>query len=329
MEIRKGTEQDIPSIVALLRESLGEDLMPKSEEYWRWKHVVNPFGPSPVLLAFDDSKLVGVRAFMRWQWRYDERFFESVRAVDTATHPDYQGRGIFKKLTLAMLDYCKNEEWHFVFNTPNKKSKPGYLKMGWQEAGKLPIQIQLFRPLSMTLRIAGLKRAQKVEPDDNSVSKYLQHPGIENLLRRDYKRNKKSVVTAHSLPSLSWRYRDVTVAQYGAFKLEKNNELHALIFYRIKPSHIGREMRITDVFMDPDVNKKRIYESILEKVKIHQADYVTISGMSADLNRAGLLNWKKLPVGPMVTIRNITYDATDILDKFKVWNPSVGDLELF
>ena len=97
MEIREATESDIPDIVALLKKSLGESLMPKTEAYWRWKHLINPFGTSPVLLCWENDKLVGVRAFMRWEWHKGEQVYHALRAVDTATHPEYQGRGLFKK----------------------------------------------------------------------------------------------------------------------------------------------------------------------------------------------------------------------------------------
>ena len=127
MEVREATEEDIPAIVNLLKQSLGESLMPKSEKYWRWKHLENPFGKSPVLLCWEGKTLIGVRAFLRWEWALQGKVIRAVRAVDTATHPDYQGKGIFKKLTLSLVDTCTKAGDKFVFNTPNKQSKPGYL----------------------------------------------------------------------------------------------------------------------------------------------------------------------------------------------------------
>src|SRR5688500_12323348 len=117
MEIREATEADIPAIVALLKISLGENLMPKSDRYWRWKHLENPFGPSPVLLCWEGGNLIGVRAFMRWRWMWEQKNYHAVRAVDTATHPGHQGKGIFKRLTLSLVERCRHED-HFVFNTP-------------------------------------------------------------------------------------------------------------------------------------------------------------------------------------------------------------------
>ena len=93
MIIRKATESDIPEIIDLLKRSLGESLIPKSEPLWRWKHLENPFGPSPCLLAEENGKLIGVRAFLRWDYVENQQIYHAYRAVDTATHPDHQGKG--------------------------------------------------------------------------------------------------------------------------------------------------------------------------------------------------------------------------------------------
>src|SRR5918994_5166036 len=67
-------------------------------EFFRWKHADNPFGPSFMLLAEADGRVVGLRAFMRWRFIVDGRELSAVRAVDTATHPEYQGIGVFSRL---------------------------------------------------------------------------------------------------------------------------------------------------------------------------------------------------------------------------------------
>ena len=101
MIIRASHLSDTPAIVQLLKESLGESLLKKTTDIWLYKHEQNPFGPSYVLLAEEASHLIGVRAFMQWRWQKGSEVLQAYRAVDTATHPQHQGRGIFKKLTKA------------------------------------------------------------------------------------------------------------------------------------------------------------------------------------------------------------------------------------
>ena len=57
---------------------------------------------------------------------------DGVRAVDTATAPDVQRLGIFSRLTTEALEVCRADAVALVFNTPNDKSLPGYVKMGWR-----------------------------------------------------------------------------------------------------------------------------------------------------------------------------------------------------
>ena len=74
--------------------------------------------------------------------------YRTVRAVDTATRPTHQGRGIFRLLTLRALDDLRTQGTAFVFNTPNDQSRPGYLKMGWSSLGRVPITARITSPAS-------------------------------------------------------------------------------------------------------------------------------------------------------------------------------------
>ena len=101
-----------------------------SKEAFLWKHYKNPFGRSYGLLAIDKEQIVGLRMFMRWEFFCKNKIVKAIRPVDTCTDHDYRGKGLFKKLTIQGLENIK-DEYDLIFNTPNEKSKPGYLKMGW------------------------------------------------------------------------------------------------------------------------------------------------------------------------------------------------------
>jgi predicted N-acetyltransferase YhbS len=156
LEIRPATDDDLPAVLALLRESMGRADDPRFEALFRWKHLDNAFGRSPMWVACDGGTVAGFRVFMRWEFESGDRVWRAVRAVDTATHPDYQGRGIFTRLTLAALDAVAAEGVDFVFNTPNDQSRPGYLKMGWRELGRPRAS---FRPVTLA-RLGALRGAR-------------------------------------------------------------------------------------------------------------------------------------------------------------------------
>ena len=324
MEIRQAEESDIPRIVELLKASLGEGLMPKSEEYWRWKHIANPFGRSPVLIAVEGEQIIGVRAFMRWDWQIDGRKITAVRAVDTATHPGFQGKGIFRKLTESLLMQCEEEGVNFVFNTPNQKSKPGYIKMGWQGAGRMGIRMQPRRPFQMFWTASQSDVRKHVEIGEEPQ---FSHPQLPALLAEWQNWNGTNCTTAYTPEYLTWRYRDVPVAKYKTAIIEKKDRLEGFIFYRLKPSRIGLEMRITDSFTEAAKPSAAMRQVVVEHARRHKADFITIAGWP-ERNVFGGLAFRA-PFGPIITVRKAANDSLEDFLSFRKWRPGLGDLELF
>ncbi|MFM7687332.1 MAG: GNAT family N-acetyltransferase, partial [Actinomycetota bacterium] len=148
LELRAATPDDRPAVLELCRAALGWGDDPRFEQLFAWKHDLNAFGPSYAWVATEGSRVVGLRMLMRWQFVRNGRILSAVRAVDTATHPDHQGRGLFTAMTLAALEQCEADGVDFVFNTPNDKSRPGYLKMGWQVVGRLPAAVRPSGPVA-------------------------------------------------------------------------------------------------------------------------------------------------------------------------------------
>ena len=147
LEVRPATVSDREGVLALLGRSLGSDGDPRYPALFAWKHDENVFGPSPMWVATDAGRVVAFRAFMRWEFERGGRRLRAVRAVDTATDPDYQGKGLFTKLTMLGLDEMRADGVDFVFNTPNSQSRPGYLKMGWREVGHVPAAVRFTGPM--------------------------------------------------------------------------------------------------------------------------------------------------------------------------------------
>ncbi len=141
---RQAAPSDTGQILDVLRSALGETpLLRRTPEQWAWKHEINPFGRSIVLVAEAGDRIAGVRALMRWQLTAPGGVvLDCVRPVDTATHPDFERRGIFRRLTMEALEVAREQGIHLVFNTPNPKSGAGYLSMGWQEVGRIGVMVR-------------------------------------------------------------------------------------------------------------------------------------------------------------------------------------------
>ena len=148
--VRAAEPDDDATALPMLRASLGKVDDPHYEAFLHWKHRENPFGPSPAWVALHDGVVVGYRTFLRWEFlTEDGRILRAVRAVDTATDPAYRGLGTFRTLTLQGVSELTLAGDGIVFNTPNDQSRPGYLKMGWTLARRLPVGVMPRGPRSV------------------------------------------------------------------------------------------------------------------------------------------------------------------------------------
>lgn len=312
MLIRKATPSDIPDIINLLKASLGESMIPKSESLWQWKHIDNPFGASPVLIAEKSGQLIGVRAFLRWEVLVNEKTIFCCRAVDTAIHPEHQGKGLFKKLTLQLIDEIKAEGIDVIFNTPNQKSLPGYLKMGWEKWGKLPLKLEF--------HLSKGKNKHPLDPTDWRL--------IESLVNRISEDPKKFYQSSPALTPnfLKWRYQACPLFPYYFLSDGENY----VIFYRIKEGKMGRELRITDLYYKTDISeekKKEAQGKLKEAQIISNARFSSFSGLNyPNQNLISLGPLPILKVGPLVTLRQVN---DDIQPQEIDWDWSLGTLELF
>jgi GNAT superfamily N-acetyltransferase len=327
MELRPATPADKPAMIELLRKSLGDSTIPKSESLWNWKHEQNPFGNSYVLLAVENEMLIGLRAFMKWTWKWNDKTYKAIRAVDTATHPDFQGKGIFKKLTLKQLELCKEEGVHFVFNTPNTQSMPGYLKMGWQVQGRMPIKFKVARPVALGLRVA-LKKTISGPPAPGHTSDWQ---ALLKAFGSAAPPSPAGLHTPYSLSYVNWRYATNPLFAYNYLSDLENY----LLLYRLKPHSKYTELRITDlyVFNHHKQIRSHLKKEISKISKMLKPDLVTVSGLQYEQHKKLLGFLGPLPVlkkGPVVTLRDI--NATGFFDTLMDqanWSYSTGDLELF
>lgn len=235
ISVRPYVDADLDAVLDLLRASLGETpVLKRTPELFAWKHLANPFGRSIILVAEADERIVGLRAFMRWELK-DPRgeTLRCVRAVDTATHPDYQRRGIFRRLTLAALEAARSDGVAMVFNTPNPKSGAGYLRMGWQSVG--PIGVLAAPGL-------GLLRG-KVDGDRlPEIGDYLRRSSpIGALAIED--RPARGLRTPRTAAYLRWRFTEHPTARYARVDAKGSTAI-----LRPNVRNGRRELVISDVF---------------------------------------------------------------------------------
>lgn len=320
LHYRRADESDRSAILDLLRVALGREVDDRYEALFSWKHVENAFGPSPAWVACDGDRLAGFRTLMRWEFLDGDRVVRAVRAVDTATHPDYQGRGIFTKLTLHALDELAAEGVDFVFNTPNDQSRPGYLKMGWQVVGQLPTVV---RPTHWT-RVARIAKArvpaERWSTPSTAGIDARDALGDDRALATllDGRGPSAGLATRVTAEFLRWRF-GTPLLGYRAIVAEGGLG-HGLAIFRVRARGSAKEAAL--VALLTRAGDRRAAAKLVRSVaRAADADYVLALG-GPTRSPGGLMRLPK--VGPILTWKPVCAPAPPTR-----WDLTLGDIELF
>ena len=317
------TAEHGPAVLELVAQSLGWERDERHARLFAWKHAENPFGASPAWVALDGDRVVGYRAFLRWEFeRAGGRVVRAVRAVDTATRPSHQGRGLFTRLTRHALEELRADGVGFVFNTPNEKSRPGYLKMGWSLVGRLATFV---RPTSLTAlpRIARARVPAErwAEPSRTGVPAehaLADRAGLAALLASQPPADR--LRTRRTPEHLAWRYPSDLLG-YRAFLAGRSVEEGVAVF-RVRRRGAAREAALCELLV-PGGDAGAAAALARRLARTVDADHVLRLG-AAGRRPAG---FAPLPgQGPVLAWRAVVEDAMPALDS---WDLGLGDVELF
>lgn len=330
VDIRPFGPQDEPAVMDLLRATLtrspaGE----RTAEFFRWKHADSPFGPSFMLVAESGGRVVGLRAFMRWRLAAGGRMLAAVRAVDTATHPDFQGRGIFTRLTLAALDALRGEA-DLVFNTPNGISLPGYLQMGWRVAGRVPVAVRVRRPLRFaaglrSFRNGGAGAAARPEAGAPPAADVLADTGLVARILGGASPQDGRLATPRDASYLAWRYGRAPLLHYRAVGGEEG-----LAIFRLRARGRLWEAAVAELLV-PDGDAAAARRLLARVVRAAPVDHLTASfpaGSTASraAARAGFL---PAPAGLTLAVKPLRDGLPRDPADAGSWGLCLGDVEVF
>ncbi|WP_418501169.1 GNAT family N-acetyltransferase [Flagellimonas sp.] len=320
INIREAKKSDSAEIVELLKIALGEGTE-KSVANWHWKHYDNPFGKSKIYVATIGPEIVGVRAFMQWKWleKSTGKELRALRAVDTAVSPDHQRKGIFLTLTNHALEMVREENFDFIFNTPNAKSIGGYLKLGWVLNRRIPVNL-LVNPLFW---FSSKKKIEKLA--EGTV------PFLETKNSKFHSPFSKSdIECAFSIDYFKWRYVDNPLATYKYFQCNDS----VLVVYRLKVTKKITECRVVDIqLLDPNAHSQ-----IKKALTLLSKRYLVVS-MADGIVKATLLSspffvaLRLQKKGPNMVTKNVNLPESKYQDLLNTrspyWGFNLGDMELF
>lgn len=123
--------------------------------YLAWLYAANPDGPAVGMDAWDGDRLAAHYVCIPARAWVEGREVMVLLSLNTATHPDYQGKGLFTRLAAATFEAGAAAGFDGVYGVANANSTPGFVrKLGFQ----------LVRPLEARIGLGTLAHRPKAAP---------------------------------------------------------------------------------------------------------------------------------------------------------------------
>lgn len=201
IDIREYRPEDHAEVLELLCLAFGlwPRALPEADgaSFFEWKHGASPFGPSRMLVALDEGRVVGFWALMTWRLRANGTTFLTTRSGDLAVHPDYRRLKVSMSLRAAA---SFPEGQALLWSESNAVGRTGALKAGATRVGEIPryvLPLPRVRKALSTARHAGTVQPLQAQPACELLAGDIELPRAPDSAQLE---------TARDLAYLRWRY---------------------------------------------------------------------------------------------------------------------------
>ena len=225
--------------------------------------------------------------------------------------------GIFRMLTLRAVADLTLAGDGIVFNTPNDQSRPGYLKMGWSVARRLPVGVLPTGPRAMATMITSRVPAALWSQETGvglDAGEALGDPSVATALLEHAPSH--GFRTDRTPDYLAWR-TSFGPLRYRLLLASDSDPAEGGIVFRLRRRGDAVEAAVVEQLVPDRRTGARLGRRVLRETG---ADYAI--GLRTGPS-AGLL---PLPgQGPLLTTRPLAASAPSPKD----WRLTLGDVELF
>lgn len=138
---RLATPSDDARILELFRLSFGREL---PLEWWKWFNYRCPCGANrtSIIEDLDTGQVVGSYSLLPIKLLLNDSEVSASLCTNVNTHPDYQRRGLFTRISNYALGREKDFGTPVSLGMPNQKAYPGHMKVGWEVLCPLPFLVK-------------------------------------------------------------------------------------------------------------------------------------------------------------------------------------------
>lgn len=236
---RPATDEDLPAIIQLFHDVFGY-ARPAATHVWRFRS--GPAGPGVITVAVEGQRIVGQYALQPTPLLVGGECVSGAQSLDTMTHPDFRGQGMFVALARACMDDAAHRGIEALYGFPNASSFPGFVRrLGWIHCGDASRWVRpigsddaasgirsLLRPvrrLATRLLPTGMPRRMDVE----LVTTEPNYDELQRLHASTCGDQRATYRVAWSAEWMKWRFAEASGRAYSWIQARRAGQLVAAV----------------------------------------------------------------------------------------------------
>lgn len=264
--LRRYHEGDEHAILDLLNTAFARKWRRKwgSLEYWRWKYTKNPAGSPIIWLAERDGKIIGHYGIIPMTMKVGNSYVVGSFACDAATHPDYQGQGIFSSIVnRSCLDAGENGI-PITYGFANTILGPTYRR--YEHTGHICLMKRMIKVLEwepvlarymgnnflVRSAAAGLGRMLRARPRRRLTIETIDRFDERTDALWEQTCRNFNIIVRRNRTYLNWRYADHPAKEYTIYVAVKGDSILGYCILAEEARHNLRFGLIADMLVFPD-----------------------------------------------------------------------------
>jgi len=225
--------------------------------YYRWRYEENPFGPPMIDLMFEGKKLIGHYAVCPTVGNIDGIDYPIVLSMNTFTHPDYWGKGIFTRLAKNLYQrILKDYGVLSIYGFPNTNSHYNFIKrLSWNDVFLVPT----------VSRDTNIDRKERELKLDSTGSADVRFDDLWNRIKKD---RKYIFANARTSNFISWRFTRCPTNKYTILTVGSSSSIEGYAIVKKYMDESKPELDLVDFLIEDNLDGMAFLQEILEYAAI-------------------------------------------------------------
>jgi hypothetical protein len=309
VDIREYKNGDEKEIIQLFNKVFNSN---RKEEHWNWQFMENSAGKSVIVVAEDDSKIVGQCTLLPTTMVVRGEEVLAGQSIDTMINEDFRGKGIHGELANKSYEIGVENNIQFRFGFPSQMALRGLLGgIGGSLVTEIPLFTNYYRLDNILLNVVKIKflakilsiplhglikfvyKEQKIKIKENYIFKEIEEFDEEFDKLWDKVKADSPIMTKRDSKFLNWRIKNHPDIDYKTFGAYLNNELAGYIITKTEKRKIRNNpnIRLGSMVDIMGINEDVIaalYFKVKEYFKSQNTDLV-VTWASESMQYRGLL----------------------------------------